>query len=77
MISHSRFCFAGRTAALFLLFGAASIASAQSFEAVGPRARGLGGAFTAVADDATATWWNPAGLPGTLVVDGVASWRQA
>jgi hypothetical protein len=24
----------------------------------------MGGAFTAVADDATATWWNPAGLAG-------------
>ncbi|MES1164762.1 MAG: hypothetical protein ABUR63_03320, partial [Verrucomicrobiota bacterium] len=35
---------------------------AQSFEAVGIRARGMGGAFVAVADDATASWWNPAGL---------------
>ena len=24
----------------------------------------MGGAFVAVADDATATWWNPAGLAG-------------
>ena len=37
-------------------------ASAQVFEDVGTRARGLGGAFVALADDATATWWNPAGL---------------
>jgi hypothetical protein len=29
---------------------------------VGARAVGMGGAFTAVADDATAPWWNPAGL---------------
>src|SRR4030095_4738554 len=29
---------------------------------VGPRAIGLGGAFTAVADDATAPFWNPAGM---------------
>jgi hypothetical protein len=28
----------------------------------GPRALGMGGAFAAVADDATAAWWNPAGL---------------
>src|SRR4051812_17369180 len=35
---------------------------AQSFESVGIRAQGLGGAFVAVADDATAVWWNPAGL---------------
>lgn len=37
-------------------------ASAQLFEAVGTRAQGMGGAFVAVADDATANWWNPAGL---------------
>jgi hypothetical protein len=30
--------------------------------AVGARAVGMGGAFTAVADDATALWWNPAGM---------------
>ena len=41
---------------------AASPAAAQTFEDVGIRAQGMGGAFVAVADDATATWWNPAGL---------------
>lgn len=35
---------------------------AQMPESVGVRAQGLGGAFVALADDATATWWNPAGL---------------
>ena len=29
---------------------------------VGTRAQGMAGAFVAVADDSTATWWNPAGL---------------
>jgi hypothetical protein len=37
-------------------------ASAQTFESIGTRAQGMGGAFVAVADDATASWWNPAGL---------------
>jgi hypothetical protein len=37
-------------------------AAAQSFDAVGTRAQGMAGAFVAVADDASATWWNPAGL---------------
>ncbi len=39
-----------------------SAARAQLYENVGTRAQGMGGAFTAVADDATAGWWNPAGL---------------
>lgn len=40
----------------------ASPAAAQPPEAFGTRAQGMAGAFTAVADDASATWWNPAGL---------------
>ncbi len=31
-------------------------------EGVGARAMGLGGAFVGIADDATASYWNPAGL---------------
>lgn len=66
----------GATAVLALV-GAASlpfapVAEAQNFDLVGARPRGMGGAFVAVADDASATWWNPAGLPATLIFDGVA-----
>jgi len=42
---------AGTTSANFLKMG------------VGARASALGGAFVAIADDATAGYWNPAGLP--------------
>lgn len=60
---------------LFLLFVLASAlpASAQAEPPVGVRAAGMGGAFTAVADDASAVFWNPAGLAGgsffSLVLD--------
>ncbi len=37
-------------------------ARAQPYESIGIRAQGMAGAFVAVADDATASWWNPAGL---------------
>src|SRR5258707_10823289 len=46
----------------FVLIG--TPAYAQVPESIGIRAQGMAGAFTAVADDATATWWNPAGLAG-------------
>lgn len=45
-----------------LLISGPLAANAQPADTVGVRAQGMGGAFTAVADDATATWWNPAGL---------------
>ena len=53
-----------RLAVLVLLLALASVpAEAQQiFESVGTRALGMGGAFVAVADDASAVWWNPAGL---------------
>lgn len=78
MISLSRvFHVVKPTSSAFALCGAVAMASpsavqAQGFELVGARPRGMGGAFVAVADDASATWWNPAGLPSTLVFDGVA-----
>ena len=49
-------------------------AVAQVFESVGTRALGMAGAFVGVADDATAVYWNPAGLATgglfSLIVDG-------
>lgn len=49
-------------------------ASAQIVESVGNRALGMGGAFVAVADDSTATWWNPAGLATGAFADAAAGW---
>jgi hypothetical protein len=46
-------------------------ATAQMYELVGTRAQGMGGAFVAVADDATASWWNPAGLASGATVSAV------
>ena len=54
--------FQNTIAALCLIVGFAGVSSAQIIESVGTRAMGMGGAFTAVASDSTATWWNPAGL---------------
>src|SRR5215831_17319864 len=49
------------SSALTVVLGMPAAARAQP-DAIGVRAAGMGGAFTAVADDATAAYWNPAGL---------------
>ena len=57
-----------RLAVLFLLLAWAPRAGATKYAGeflsipIGARAIGMGGAFVAVADDATAPWWNPAGM---------------
>lgn len=53
----------GAVLALVLAGGTFTTAVAQpTFESAGERALGMGGAFVAVADDATSAHWNPAGL---------------
>lgn len=54
-----------------VLAGSASPSVAQTFESVGVRAQGLGGAYVAIADDATASWWNPAGLSSGAYLSAV------
>jgi len=51
-------------AACLSLLGAGDHGSTSAFlsNGLGARARGMGGAFVAIADDTTAGYWNPAGL---------------
>ena len=44
-------------------------ASAQIVEAVGTRALGMGGAFVGLANDNSATWWNPGALAAGPFLD--------
>lgn len=55
---------------LWILAGIPGTAAAQGAEP-GSRAQGMAGAFVAVADDASAVYWNPAGLGGAVVVGGI------
>ena len=43
---------------------------------MGTRALGMGGAFVAVADDATAPYWNPAGLGTGATFSMVLDWAH-
>src|ERR1051325_9947303 len=59
------------------VFSVPLTAHAQRIDDVGVRAQGMAGAFVAVSDDATATWWNPAGLAtGLSFVDVTAEIDQ-
>jgi F plasmid transfer operon protein TraF len=60
----------------FVIVSAPSVARAQIYESVGTRAQGMGGAFVAIADDATATWWNPAGVAGGAYANAVIEYGQ-
>ena len=51
--------------------GTAGIAEAQA--PLGTRAAGLAGAFVGVADDASAVYWNPAGLATGAIVSAIAT----
>ena len=60
--------------ALIALLGTGGVAEAQA--PLGSRAAGLAGAFVGVADDASAVYWNPAGLATGAIVSFVASFSD-
>lgn len=66
-------------AVLFVLW-CSPLVLGQTYESLGTRALGMGGAFVAVADDATAAYWNPAGLSTgqffSLVGDSTSTKRR-
>jgi hypothetical protein len=68
--------FAWAFLALLLPVFSAREASAQTTDVIGVRAQGMAGAFTAVADDATAGWWNPAGLAGGAFFNGTIEYGR-
>ena len=45
-------------------------------QTIGVRAQGMGGAFTGVADDASAVYWNPAGLASGAYFSGVVDFNS-
>jgi len=62
---------------LAALGGLPAPAAAQLvFESAGERALGMAGAFVAVADDATAVHWNPAGLVGGQPAGMTIGWHD-
>src|SRR5687768_13182066 len=59
---------------LLAVGGAAGVAEAQA--ALGTRAAGMAGAFVGVADDASAVYWNPAGLATGAIVSFLVMYSE-
>ncbi len=59
--------------AVLLSFALPLSVNAQTFGGIGTRAEGMGGAFVAVSDDASAIYWNPAGVATGAAFDFQAS----
>lgn len=65
-----------RCVSVLLCVCAAVPAAGQTIETVGSRALGMGGAFVALADDSSATWWNPAALAAGPFLDLAIGWSR-
>lgn len=64
------------SAFLACLAVAAPAYAQHAFELVGVRALGMGGAFVGVADDASAVYWNPAGLLNGPAIGATIGWDR-
>jgi hypothetical protein len=60
-----------------VVLGPGTVRGAFLSRGTSPRAGGMGEAFAAVADDASAVGWNPAGLGQLETFGAVASWDGA
>jgi len=61
-------------ALVLIFFAASSAVQPQVNLRIGARPLGMGEAFTAIADDANAVFWNPAGLP--LLLQGEVNFMR-
>lgn len=61
---------------LTVLLAGAGAGPAWAQSQVGTRAAGMAGAFVGVADDATAVYWNPAGVASGALVSAVVDYGQ-
>src|SRR5437588_13000067 len=66
-----RACLAFVSIVSFVVISTPRVSDAQPADLIGIRAQGMAGAFTAVADDATGPWWNPAGMAGGAFVSAI------
>ena len=76
LVAPARAVFRIATPLFFSFVSLSATASAQTTDVIGVRANGMAGAFTAVADDATAGWWNPAGLAGGALFNGLVEYGR-
>ena len=75
-VSRSVVSILGSLASVLSFVSLSAVASAQTTDVIGIRAQGMGGAFTAVADDATAWYWNPGGLAGGPYLNGLIEFAR-
>lgn len=61
---------------MLILLAVLALAAGATYACVGARPLAMGGAFIALADDANATYWNPAGLAQMPVGQVLGAWTH-